>query len=132
MLDLFYAAKVEIEVAAGAASSRLETAKGVATPGQKVDPSESGTDIKARRLDPRPMHDPECSWPAYDDSPKLDGEGLKKFQSVAALLNGVEQHHAGTNVLATEAESARDEFVAASHPILLLRHQLTRARLRCV
>ena len=33
------------------------------------------------------MFDPEAAWPGFDESPKLEEEGLKRFQSVAALLN---------------------------------------------
>ena len=43
--------------------------------------------MKARRQDPRPVHDPDATWPGFDNSPKLEGEALKRYQSVAALLN---------------------------------------------
>ena len=38
-------------------------------------------------MDPRPLDDPNGAWPGFDDSPLLDPDQLKKFQSVAALLN---------------------------------------------
>ena len=65
----------------------LEGAKGVAAPGYKVEGSNGTCDIRARRTDPRPVHDPDSEWPGFDDSEPLTGEGLKRYQSVSALLN---------------------------------------------
>ena len=65
----------------------LTEAKGTATPGHKADATGSGIEVKARRQDPRPVSDPEAAWPGFDESPKLEEDGLKRFQSVAALLN---------------------------------------------
>ena len=65
----------------------LKESKGVANPGLKVEGPGSGTDIRARRTDPRPVHDPNAEWPGFDSSQPLEGDHLKRFQSVSALLN---------------------------------------------
>ena len=67
----------------------MSDSKGISTPGHKEEPADGACDIRSRRMDPRPLHDPDSSWPGFDASPKLDQSELKKFQSVAALLNFV-------------------------------------------
>merc|ERR1712026_175738 len=65
----------------------MEEAKGAVTPGHKVEVTGSGAEVRARRQDPRPVHDPDAAWPAFDVSHPLSREELKRYQSVAALLN---------------------------------------------
>ena len=48
-----------------------------------------GADVRARRLEPREVDDPESAWPGYDKSPLLEGASLQRYQSVSALLNYV-------------------------------------------
>ena len=55
----------------------LEDANGAATPGARVETAGSGCEVKARRLDPRPVYDQDAAWPGFDDSPRLEGDGLK-------------------------------------------------------
>ena len=65
----------------------MEDAKGAVTPGHKLEVAGSGAEVKARRQDPRPVYDLDAAWPGFDTSPKLEGEALKRYQSVSALLN---------------------------------------------
>ena len=66
----------------------LSEAKGAVSPGAKVD-GPSGFDIRARRLQPKDLDDPDGEWPGFDISARLDGDRLRLYQSVSALLNYV-------------------------------------------
>ena len=69
----------------------LQSAKGAAAPGAKVDGINGGVDIRARRMGPADIENPESAWPGYDSSAPLEGDQLRRFQSVAALLNYIAQ-----------------------------------------
>ena len=65
----------------------LSDAKGVVAPGARYESPPNAPDIKARRLEPRDVEDPEGEWPGHDNSPVLEGDRLRRYQSVYALLN---------------------------------------------
>ena len=54
------------------------TSKGTATPPAKLEMAGSGNEVKSRRLDPRPVHEPEAAWPGFDVSHPLSRDDLKR------------------------------------------------------
>ena len=98
-------------IEAAVAKLCMENANGISTPGQKIDGG--SCDIRARRMDPRPLHDPDAAWPRLDDSPPLTGDDLKKFQSVSALLNFISLDR--PDLLFTAKELMRRMSCASTH-----------------
>ena len=66
----------------------LGFAKSVRTPCGTCDaPVGCGKDIRSRRAHPEAVSDPAGEWPGGADDTVLDHDAIKRYQSVAALLN---------------------------------------------